>query len=105
RIGTAAWRGGGGVVEPATMAVNVDAADAALPTTTAPEALRLTWGADPTSEMTVSWGAPGTAAIPAPTLVSSKQPITAANPGVPVFLPDAAPLDLTKGPRSAPCVT
>ena len=80
--------GVGGLVEAATMAVDVPAAAAALPTTTAPEALRLTWGADPTSEMTVSWSAPGTVAMPAPTLVYSKQPITAENPGAPVFLPD-----------------
>jgi hypothetical protein len=54
------------------LATTLGAATTALipvPTTgTAPEQLRLAWGADPTSEVTVSWSAPGTAAMPAPTL-------------------------------------
>ena len=33
-----------------------------LPTTTAPEQLLLTWGADPATAVTVSWSAPGTVA-------------------------------------------
>ncbi|HEY6891204.1 MAG TPA: fibronectin type III domain-containing protein [Solirubrobacter sp.] len=104
-VGIGGLMGVGGLVEAATMAIDVPAAAAALPTTTAPEALRLTWGADPTTEMTVSWSAPGTVAMPAPTLVYSKRPITAENPGAAVFLPDPVPLDLKSGPRSFPCVT
>src|ERR1700744_1782481 len=54
-----------------------------LPTTTAPEQLLLTWGADPATSVTVSWFAPGTVAQPAPTLRDSTEPITAANPRAP----------------------
>ena len=52
-----------------------------LPTTTEPEQLLLTWGADPATSVTVSWSAPGTVAQPAPMLPYSTPPITAANPG------------------------
>src|SRR6202012_1342920 len=54
-----------------------------LPTTPEPEQLLLTWGADPATEVTVSWFAPGTVAQPAPTLRDSTAPITAANPRAP----------------------
>jgi Purple acid Phosphatase, N-terminal domain/Calcineurin-like phosphoesterase len=67
-----------------------------LPTTTEPEQLLLTWGADPATSVTVSWWAPGTVAQPAPTLRYSTQPITEANPGHLVKLPDPKPLDVTE---------
>ena len=66
-----------------------------LPTTTEPEQLLLTWGADPATSVTVSWWAPGTVAQPAPTLRYSTHPITEANPGHLVKLPDPKPLDVT----------
>ena len=62
-----------------------------LPTSTEPEQLHLTWGPDPSTEVTVSWASPGTVAQPAPTLAYSTQPITAANPGRIVALPAPAP--------------
>ena len=67
-----------------------------LPATTAPEQLHLTWGADPATSVTVSWLAPGTVAQPAPTLAYSTSPITAANPGRVVRLPEPEPLDVTR---------
>jgi Purple acid Phosphatase, N-terminal domain/Calcineurin-like phosphoesterase len=67
-----------------------------LPTTTEPEQLLLTWGNNPASEVTVSWSAPGTVAQPAPALRFSAKPITAANPGWLVKLPDPRPLDVTR---------
>jgi hypothetical protein len=67
-----------------------------LPTTTAPEQLLLTWGADPAREVTVSWSAPGTVPQPAPTLAVSAKPITAGNPGWLIKLPDPKPLDVTQ---------
>ncbi|MBO0693728.1 MAG: metallophosphoesterase family protein, partial [Acidimicrobiaceae bacterium] len=67
-----------------------------LLTTTAPEQLHLTWGADPTRSVTVSWLAPGTVAQPAPTLAYSTSPITATNPGTVVALPPPRPLDQTE---------
>ena len=66
-----------------------------LPTTTAPEQLLLTWGSDPARSVTVSWSAPGTVAQPAPSLAISTQPITAANPGRLVRLPEPRPLDVS----------
>ena len=45
-----------------------------LPTTTAPEQLLLTWGADPATAVTVSWSAPGTVAQPAPMLCLLRAP-------------------------------
>src|ERR1700757_5266663 len=67
-----------------------------LPTTTAPEQLLLTWGADPATAVTVSWSAPGTVAQPAPTLRYSTKPITEANPGHLVKLPDPKPLNVAE---------
>jgi Purple acid Phosphatase, N-terminal domain/Calcineurin-like phosphoesterase len=67
-----------------------------LPTTTQPEQLLLTWGSDPASEVTVSWSAPGTVPQPAPVLAYSTRPITAANPGRLIKLPDPRPLDVTR---------
>jgi hypothetical protein len=67
-----------------------------LPTTTEPEQLHLTWGSEPSSQVTVSWAAPGTVAQPAPTLAYSTQPITAENPGRIVTLPVPAPPDPTQ---------
>jgi hypothetical protein len=87
------------------LAIDVPAAAAALPSTTAPEQLRLAWGSDPATEMTVSWSAPGTVPMPAPMLAYSTSPITAENPGALVFLPEPQPLDLAQGPRTGPCVT
>ncbi|HEX3615204.1 MAG TPA: fibronectin type III domain-containing protein [Solirubrobacteraceae bacterium] len=87
------------------LAVDVPAADAALPSTTAPEQLRLEWGSDPATEMTVSWSAPGTLPMPAPVLAYSTSPITPENPGALVFLPQPEPLDLTQGARTGPCAT
>jgi hypothetical protein len=73
-----------------------------LPTTTAPEQLHLQWGAEPATEVTVSWVAPGTVAQPAPVLTYSTAPITAQDPGTMVRLPAPAPLDMTKPrPRAA----
>jgi len=111
-IGAAAGlaRAGQGVVRP-------QAADAAtapsgpptttlpLPTTTEPEQLLLTWGADPATEVTVSWFAPGTVAQPAPTLRYSTAPITEANPGHLVKLPDPKPLDVTERYHEAAAVS
>src|SRR3984885_15274592 len=59
--------GVGGLVLGSGLAVGVPAADAALPTTTAPEQLRLEFGNDPATEMTVSWSAPGTVPMRAAT--------------------------------------
>ena len=73
-----------------------------LPTTTAPEQLLLTWGADPATAVTVSWSAPGTVAQPAPKLAYSTSPITATNPGRIVSLPEPKPLDVThRYPKAA----
>src|SRR5580704_6075255 len=74
-----------------------------LPTTTAPEQLLLTWGADPATSVTVSWSAPGTVAQPAPTLAYSTSPITSGHPGRVVKLPRPAPLDVSKhyGPAAS----
>src|SRR5580692_8859245 len=65
-----------------------------LPTTTAPEQLLLTWGGNPATDVTVSWLAPGTVPMPAPTLAYSRRPITAASPGRIVRLPDPQPLNV-----------
>src|SRR5580692_5373254 len=67
-----------------------------LPTTTAPEQLLLTWGGNPATDVTVSWLAPGTVPMPAPTLAYSRRPITAASPGRVVALPAPQPLDVTQ---------
>src|SRR6201999_1616026 len=68
---TALEAGGGGVgglFLGGGLAVGGPAADAALPTTTAPEQLRLEFGNDPETEMAVSWSAPGTVPMPGTTL-------------------------------------
>jgi hypothetical protein len=67
-----------------------------LPTTTAPEQLLLTWGRDPATAVTVSWSAPGTVPMPAPTLAWSTAPITAAKPGRDVRLPEPHELDVAQ---------
>jgi hypothetical protein len=103
-LGLGGLMGVGGLVGVADLALDVPAADAALPTTTAPEQLRLEWGTHPEREVTVSWSAPGTVAMPAPMLAYSTSPIAPDNPGNLVFLPEPAPLDLTE-PRTGPCVT
>jgi hypothetical protein len=103
-VGLGGLMGVGALVESATLAVDTPAADAALPATTTPEQLRMTFGSDPATEMTVSWSAPGTIPMTAPVLAYAKQPITDDAPGALVFLPDPEPLDLAT-PRSGPCVT
>ncbi|HEX4790936.1 MAG TPA: metallophosphoesterase family protein [Actinospica sp.] len=75
-----------------------------LPTTTEPEQLLLTWGADPATAVTVSWSAPGTVAQPAPTLAYSTSPITPGNPGRQVKLPDPKPLDVAERYKEAAAV-
>src|ERR1700691_203207 len=97
--------GVGGLILGGGLAVGVPAADAALPTTTAPEQLRLEFGNDPETEMTGSWSAPGTVPMPAPTLAYSTRPISATNRGTVIALPASTPLDLTKGPRRGPSST
>ncbi len=73
-----------------------------LPTTTAPEQLWLTWGANPATDVTVSWLAPGTVPQPAPTMAYSRFPISSANPGRIIQLPEPQPLDVTQRyPRSS----
>src|SRR5580693_2537285 len=67
-----------------------------LPTTTAPEQLWLTWGANPATDVTVTWMSPGTVPQPAPALTYSRHPITAQNPGRTVQLPAPQPLDVTQ---------
>jgi hypothetical protein len=67
-----------------------------LPTTTAPEQLWLTWGRNPATDVTVSWLSPGSVPAPAPAMSWSKWPISAANPGRTVQLPEPQPLDVTQ---------
>jgi alkaline phosphatase D len=76
-----------------------------LPTTTQPEQLLLTWGADPARAVTVSWSAPGTVAQPAPTLAYSTSHITASHPGRLVRLPGPRPLDVSQRYASAASVS
>jgi alkaline phosphatase D len=76
-----------------------------LPTTTAPEQLLLTWGANPATDVTVSWLAPGTVQMPAPTLSYSRRPITTASPGRVVALPAPQPLDVTQRYRRESAVS
>ena len=80
----------------ATAPVGPPSATLPLPTTTEPEQLLLTWGADPATSVTVSWSAPGTVAQPAPVLAYSREPITAERPGRVVRLPEPRPLDLAR---------
>jgi hypothetical protein len=97
--------GVGGLILGGGLTVGVPAAEAALPTTTAPEQLRLEFGNDPATEMTVSWSAPGTVPMPAPTLGYSTRPISATNRGKVIALPESTPLNLTNGPRQGPSST
>jgi Purple acid Phosphatase, N-terminal domain/Calcineurin-like phosphoesterase len=76
-----------------------------LPTTTEPEQLHLTWGADPTREVTVSWAAPGTVAQPAPALRYSERPLSAANPGRVVRVPAAESLSLKRASVGAQAIS
>jgi hypothetical protein len=78
------------------------AAVANLDTTT--EQLHLTFGADPTSEVTVSWTPAGSEPMKGPLLAFSTSPITEENPGELVFLPDPEPFSLAKL-RTGPCAT
>src|ERR1700684_2463919 len=45
-----------------------------LGTGTAPEQVHLTWGADPTRDVTVSWASPGSAPQPPPSLAYATNP-------------------------------
>ena len=76
-----------------------------LPTTTAPEQLWLTWGANPATDVTVTWMAPGTVPQPAPTLAYSRFPITSANPGRVIQLPEPQALDVTHDYQRASSVS
>ena len=78
-----------------------------LPTgVTNPEQMRLTWGADPTTEVTISWSTPGATPMSAPTLAYSHAPISDRNPGTIVTLPATdTPLNLAAGPRTGPTAT
>jgi alkaline phosphatase D len=76
-----------------------------LPATTSPEQLRLTWGSDPATEVTVSWAAPGSVPQPAPALAYSTEPITAGNPGKLIHLPAPEPLDVTRRYADAAAVS
>jgi len=67
-----------------------------LPAGTEPEQIRLTWGADPATEVTVSWSAPGSTPQPAPELAYSTAPITPGQPGRVIRLPEPQPLDITR---------
>jgi alkaline phosphatase D len=98
-VGTAADNG---FLHEAAMAATVTSVP--LPTTTEPEQLRLAWGADPATQVTVSWSAPGTVRQPAPTLAYSTRPITRENPGRLIRLPEPAPLDQAR-PRNKAVAT
>jgi hypothetical protein len=76
-----------------------------LPETTAPEQLLLTWGADPATQVTVSWSAPGSVPMPAAALAYDTKPITAENRGTTIRLPDPRPLDVTKSYEDASSVS
>jgi hypothetical protein len=92
-----------GIPQRALAAADPGTTTVPLPTTTEPEQLHLTWGSDPTSQVTVSWAAPGTVAQPAPSLTFSDRPITRANPGRTIRLPEPAALSLKEdrfGPKS-----
>jgi hypothetical protein len=80
-------------------------ATAPLPTGTEPEQLRLTWGSDPATEVTVSWSAPGSVPQPAPALAYSTAPITPGRPGQIIALPEAQPLDVTRPHRQAEAIS
>jgi hypothetical protein len=76
-----------------------------LPTTTDPEQLHLTWGAEPTRQVTVSWAAPGTVAQPAPALRYSERPLSPDNPGRVVRVPAAEPLSLKRASGGAQAIS
>ena len=99
-VGAIAALGGTTIRAPRALAATAPSGPPAstlpLPTTTEPEQLLLTWGTNPASQVTVSWSAPGTVAQPAPTLAWSTRPITDANPGRLIKLPDPSPLDVTR---------
>ena len=99
-VGAIAALGGTTIRAPRALAATAPSGPPAstlpLPTTTEPEQLLLTWGANPATQVTVSWSAPGTVAQPAPTLAWSTRPITDANPGRLIKLPDPSPLDVTR---------
>jgi hypothetical protein len=76
-----------------------------LPVTTAPEQLLLTWGADPATQMTVSWSAPGSVPMPAPTLTFSRHPIGADTKATTISLPEPRPLDVTRPYEDAAAVS
>jgi hypothetical protein len=104
-MGLAAVLSAGALDPEAAMATTPGATTTvAQPTTTAPEQLRLAWGADPTTQVTVSWSAPGSVAMPAPTLAYSTEPINLANPGTTVTLPAPVALSLA-APRTGPSAT
>src|SRR5262249_48881079 len=92
-VGAALTVGGIGEVVKAPAAA---AATTPLPATTEPEQLHLTWGSDPSTQVTVWWASPGPIAQPAPTLAYSERPITAENPGKITALPEPTPLDPTR---------
>jgi hypothetical protein len=109
-VGIGAAIGAGGLLDVTIPQRALAAADPGtttvpLPTTTEPEQLHLTWGADPTREVTVSWAAPGTVAQPAPSLRFSEWPITADNPGHLVRLPEPEPLSLKRAQRGAQSIS
>jgi hypothetical protein len=95
-VGAALTIGGIAGAEVAGVSSAAAATVGPLPTTTEPEQLHLTWGSDPSTQVTVSWAAPGTVAQPAPFLAYSRNPITAENPGRIVPLPQPAPPDPTQ---------
>jgi hypothetical protein len=95
-VGAALTIGGIAGAEVAGVSSAAAATVGPLPTTTEPEQLHLTWGSDPSTQVTVSWAAPGTVAQPAPFLAYSASPITAENPGRIVALPQPAPPDPTQ---------
>ncbi|MFC4244904.1 fibronectin type III domain-containing protein [Gryllotalpicola reticulitermitis] len=100
----------GGLAEDGLTAQSANAATAStvpsvpLPTTIVPEQLRLAFGANPATEVTVSFSAPGTVPLPAPTLAYSKHPITRENRGTIVKLPKPTPLN-AKSVRTGPAAT
>jgi hypothetical protein len=108
-VGVGAAIGAGGLIDAGLLQQSASAAPdpgnttVPLPTTTAPEQLHLTWGADPKTQVTVSWAAPGTVAQPAPALTVSDRPLTAENRGQLVKLPEPEPLTLKEvrfGPQA-----
>jgi alkaline phosphatase D len=90
---------------PAAAAAAATTTTTPLPTTTEPEQLHLAWGSDPSTEVTVSWAAPGTVVQPAPVLAYSRHPITAENPGKLVRLPAPEPLEYTRPRAGAAAVS